>query len=486
MTARIRCWTALGLVCLVSGCTTIRSTPGFEVVEGKEIRGSERFELAIRGIDSRPDGSRQQIRIQPDTIARTYDVEKWRKTWRDVERDRYLAVAGVHDNYDPGIDLIVDPFIAAVCAVFWLPSAVVALEDGGDMFKAFSAGVVSILPFMNMEKVRETVVLDAEQRLVAPTNKRETVTSDRIQGRRIDWELSRAGETVARNRVRWPEPLALDWCEWVLDQPAQTNFVLTLTSDELVVSGETRFRIGADLTDAVRRRWPDAADRPKLNVTPAIRLLDDKKRPVDRLRAGDPGYLEIEARNGLLGPTAYGLTTDLQTQGDVELAADPVAAIPFVSARDTRTILVPLRIHLQAPDGTCRVQATLADVFGRKTAPATLSFPVVHRDLPDVQVFTAVIEPNESGTHALVITLRNAGAGTAEEVRVSLTGLPPGLSATRRDAVLPSIDSMERAAVTLPVSLSTDQVELPIQLEITERLGLPPVRTTFNAAVVIQ
>ncbi len=482
---------ALMAILFTNGCSTIQTTSRHEVNEGKEIKGTEQFELRIARLTEKPLNQQQKVLLEPEAVIRTYQVEQWRKSWNEVTRKRRLAVIGVHNDYNFGMDVFGDIFIGAFGAVFSPIALLMSPDDNGEALVACLSATLGILPFVSgISKgvVTETVDLDIEERLVKPVTKTEEVPSTRINNTRLDWTVLRPGVSDAETgRIRWPEPILLPWCDWVLDQPDKRIFNLTVSSEDITVSGQTKIRMEANLNDVVLRQWPNPVNRPKLGLSLSSVLLDSAGKPLNKLRAGSQAILRLHLKNGVFSPAAYALTPQITALSGPELRWGSPPVVDYVPARDSKSVDVPIQLPLDAPDGIIKLNLQCLDLFNRLTEPTVVELACAHTDLPQLQIFTTTIEPSEDGSGRLLkVTLRNSGQGPADQVRVRLEQLPPGMRCDQAEQVVEHLDARARGTAIFPIVFTADAVEAPVTLRITESLGLAPVVATVKAAVLVE
>lgn len=486
----------LAMAIMTSGCITKRTTAKSNEYEGPEIRGTERFELQVKEFQRKTAGKNEEIRLVPEHIKRHYKVEKWRKNWNEVHRDRFLAVAGVHDNYNAAADLFVDPFAAALLGGIMTPIGVLAMMTGfgTDLFVHGCSALVSILPLVRYDEVKETVDLNIRERQLVPVAKTDDLPSRLINGKRIDWEAIRAdGRREDSGRVAWPDPIMLPWCLWVLDDPLVSNYLVKVSSRDVELKGVKQDRLDVDLRDAINRQWPAPKDRPGLRASIKKATWRDKDgREVFALSAGSNLRLEVEVSNPLFSSDAYYLQIKPVVTGGPALEWGAASTITWLDSFSSQSLMIPVRIPLDTPTATTRISLGGTDVFGRSMDPLIVEASCVRTDLPELSIFSAVIRPVREDDrlnghdYVMEVVVRNRGDGEAREVSVQVESAAENATRSTVQLVIPAIEPHARQAVLHPVksAIRAGVADFPARFTLTEELGMAPVVEELPVAII--
>lgn len=478
------------LVC--SSCSTVNVTHREQYHEGPEIKGTERYWMKVDRYAREARGREELVTIVPDSIERRYKVEHWRKQWDVVERRRHCSVIGVHPEYDPIKEVSMDLICGGLLLVTSPLGVPISLIDSDKDFLLRIAGSsVSILPFVTTEipSVTETVEKHVDLRKVDPISKVDRASFSQLADKRFDWIVLRPdGTRQDRGRVRGNTPIKIPWVDWTLDQPDVPFWNISVSSSDLDLVGNLDGVLDVDLRDALWRQWPDEEGRPlpSLKVQHAIVDATTSNR-LERLGTGKCASVSFEVKSGMFSSPAYMLEAFVECPAVSNL----VVAVPpprrWLKRWSEAQFAVPIQIPLMYQEDGLQLLVGVRDVFGRVYGAATQTVAVVQTPLPDLAVHTAEIRrgAGSASTGELLATIRNRGAGAAEDVRIAV------LSATTLDDVvlaegrIARIEPFDRNQVSLtvriPASLSP---VVPVRLRLSELLGVPPVEVKLEVPFV--
>lgn len=474
------------LLCLgLAGCSTVRVSKGRKTYEGAEIKGTRTYELRVQDLVREPVGVNERVVMAPEEILRRYKREEWRATWDNVTRKRFLALAGVHEEYKGEQDFA-ELILAPLIPLAGMASTPVHREQG----VAFLAGGVAVLPFVTLANKLETVERNRKEIELKPLDKVEDAKQTELNGFRFEWDVEDAsGDVLGKGKVRWPEPIELPWVKWVLKRPLDETWRFAVKSDELTVSGVTRKAFQVDLKDAIHREWPNPKNRPmpSLKVT-GLRVTDWNGKKVETVIAGYPHQLEISIKNGFLSSTAYLVrpVLTLDNEKKVEIETDSRAKV--IGAREEVKIRVPLTFHLDTEDSVREVSGWLEDGFGRRLADISTSVRVRATEAPDLELGDTAFHPEQGRTPGkLLLTLPNRGKGDARGIWIEIY-LPRANDNTFITANVKvdhiAADTAKDVEVLLPEQFLQERKSIPVRFKITEALGLPPILTERDVRVL--
>lgn len=478
---------------IAAGCMTRRSTPMHDVYEGPEIKGTERFEMGIKNIYRNASGVNESLTISPEYVTRHYKVEKWRKTWNEVDRKRFAAVAGVHDNYSFGMDIFGDFFAAAFVGTIGTTIGILMSPvDDGEMFINGISAVVSVLPLVSYGEKNEVVDLDIVEKKLDPVAKADGVSSSMLDGKRINWEiLAQDASRKDKGKIKWPEKIEIPWCDWVLDDPSALYFDLGVDTDELDLKGTKRVRLNIDLKDAVTRKWPKAKDRPPFKTTvKSAEWVDAAGRPLKSLRAGSKAKLIVKISNPWFTNPSYLIQLQSSPVAGPQLELIGSPQLKALDSGSSATLQASVKVPLDAPSETSKINLMLVDAFDRTSPVFTMDTLCEKTDLPELGVYTVTLKPLPESkgnfTHELELVIRNSGAGEARQVTVSLENIPGTLSVASTSQTIESLKPFSRGAVTFPAiaSFAGDTVDFPLGIRLTEELEMDPVIESMNATIM--
>lgn len=481
------------------GCATVSRQRNVITEEGAEIPGTSSFALRIGGVSSVASGTNETVFIKSDRIARKYDVERFETVEEVVERKRFLSVAGVHPEYSVGNDLLFDPImgtIMAFCSPVILPLIIIpapGAPSSADSHTTYGqqvwhgvawigSGIIGILPLVcyDFGGVSETSTSRHHGRSADPGHKEVSVPSDAICGQIIDWRVSLDnGAKVGEGEMRWPDPIQLPYCDWVLQHPEAKELQLTLASKTIALTGNAQLSIPANLLDAVKRRWPDTerAPRVRANVL-STSLIGDDGKPLTVLRAGKSASLRVFVRNEASGSAdTFAIKPIVSTSSDA-LQLKESGQIGVLRCGQTASLDIHLFAPLGTKDETTELRVRLVDVLQRECATTMTPLIIRHADVPELWIRTATLWPMPTGssTHEIDLHIENRGSAPANNVRIELEKLPRGLTILEHPAPIASIPSNQGVHTRVPVRLSNSQGPVSLTVRASESLGLDPAQ----------
>jgi hypothetical protein len=484
----------LPFVCVVAGCRSISVDHRSVVEYHDEVPCSVRYALVVDHLSSSSRGPDELVAMSASTAHREVQVRAVERTWDEVHRERFIALAGVHADYSLRYDLILEPVLGAAALLsspVILLASLLPLSEPGDpptIFQKSGGGLgvlagftLGMLPFVSYDGYgREETIRDDFQSIeLEPATHSSAVMPDSIKGQRVDWSLRLSdGREVSAGNVCWPGPIVLPWCELVLQNPKAREFHIALTSSAMSVSGALSARLPVDLVSAVRRQWPDAASAPPMNARiQSVALVDGEGRHCAALRAGTSALVRIVADNTASGsPNAYAVTPVVMTTSDM-IRVHSANTCESLAPGATTHLEIELSSPLYAPDADVPVRFALKDVFGRTSAPFDSQLRIVQADLPALQVFLVTArEPlRANSSNVLDVVIRNRGRAPASDVTVSLRDLPAGWSSRSEARHAGELAAGERWTTAMPIRVGETSGEVSITVMVSESLGVETV-----------
>lgn len=472
------------------GCRTVSTLDKRSVHERTDESAPVRYELVVDRFVTRPRGVDEEVDIVVDKARRYVSAIVVEEEWREIQRDRVIAVAGVHPEYSFEYDVAWEPlmgFAAVALSPALLAIALLPGDEGenapGVITRLWNATVgiggiaLGAIPLMNMQAdaVRETNRTNRTKRETGVRTNATYVSTASVQGADIDWRLvNSAGNQVSAGRVRWPQPIVLPWTEVVLREPRNRQFNLLIASTNVMLTGVDRCALAVDVMAAVRRRWVSFKDAPLFQAgVSSVSWVDAGGNQLTGRIAGSTAYLRIVATNPLAASAAsYGIvpviegergripakiqkTTDVLEPGSAEALYAQVSA-DALSKNDGH----PLGI-------------TVEDYLGRRSAAYSVALPAEYKSRAELQVF--LVEPCEplrvNSTNCLSIVIRNKGRAPAAGVDVKIVDPPEGWTILSGFRLAKAVNVGERITATVPVLVGRTSGSISLTVRVSEYGG---------------
>lgn len=477
---------SVGILLLCSSCSTINVTHRAEFREGPEIRGTEHFRMNVDRFVREPSGENERVSIVPERIDRHFKIEHWRKKWDDVERERNLAVAGVHDDYSSVMDFFDSTLFAPIFPLL----ALYSVSANGADWVCIPSAFTSWLPFVCLVgPVTEVVQKNVDDRKVEPLDKVEMGRFAQLDCKRINWVvLDPDGSRRGRGRVYGSEPIELPWVKWILEQPDITSFRISVSSSDLDLVGNTNGILNVDLKDAIFRKWPNEGDRPMPSLTVRHELLDaDATNSLDKLMTGQRAWVRIEVSSSTFSSPTYLLEPFVEGKSVSNVIETLPPAMQCLKRGSSTRFDIPIYVPLQFQEDELSFKVGIRDVFGRVFEASALNVAIKQTLLPDLTVHSAEISRDQADSSAwnLVVTVRNRGSGAAKNVVVTLLSCGADVHAVEKQGVVDKIEPFGRDQVVLKIKLGESPgLVIPTHLRLQENLGMPPVEAKVNVPIV--
>lgn len=482
---------------MLAGCSTIQTTPMRKVSEGAEIPGTDKYEIRVSSLSASMQGPIDAVAIVPSSITRHYSVRQYEEQWNEVTRRRYVAVAGVDKQYHVFMDIFGDPLMGVIFLPIFtpaLPFAIFSSDGRKDFIPPLAGGYVGLLPLVNWAPeppINETVKQNIRKTSLQNIDKQVMASSDKLNGKAVKWKVYRVSDGYIKGvgQVKWPQPIGLPLCDWVLDDLLIPSLRIELSSDDLILSGTTTWNLDGEtnLHTLAERRWPDPASRPAFHSeVQFVRWLDHYGNPLQVLKSGQKGAMEIQLCNLQRATPSYLLNIRGATNGgSAFISWADVPSVKYLPGNSSTNIRIPFRIPARLPEPASTVDMVAVDIFGRKTPACIVNMPLRQLDFPQFGIYTAVVR-SRGGKHELVLDVRNRGRGEANQVMVTLEQLPPGLAVEMTQQGIPRIPPYSRHQAVFPLAgaLPVGIYELALRVQITEELELPPTVIDIKAAVM--
>lgn len=490
---------------LLTGCSTISVTPQSRIVEGPMIPGSEYYEVPGVNIVRQADGLNEKFTLDADQIYRCYKVTQTEEKWNEVQRKRYLAVVGVHEDYRLWVDLG-EPFFAigAAFAGCIVPPLVLLSPPNPfeNLPKAIKvdtclAGVVvaAALPGVSCcsnlvtaidysmgkgpapraETVEKNVMLTP-----LPPKQKKEVCSDQKKVNLAVAVRNEQGKLVKQTSSFPGGSLSLG-LDTLLSDDANTNLTFQISSQEPVrLTGEKKqFAFSYKTEDLVRRLLaakPDPSAYAPVGLALSSPQIDDRENGNGdgKLQAGEQGSITLTVANSGSSDGYLVCAESMSCSGDIQLYKSDETAL-LRSGKSAR-VFVPFSIPLKAPDGEETVRFIAKDALGRQSSPLSVRLPYTHRDLPELLISSVKLSriPNERDLYSLEVNIRNRGAGAAEKVKVAVSGLPLSAQLLDKEVFADEIGALSRKTVFIKVRIPGNEParNLKLNLAASERLAV--------------
>jgi len=466
---------------LLTGCSTINVTPRSKITEDAMVPDSEYYEVSNVNIVSQADGLNEKFMVKADSVYRYYSVSQTEEKWDEVIRERYYAVAGIHDNYHIGWDLILEPvltvvfiaglplFYGATClaAVLGEPVTKDHIDWVFGMTKAtvLSASVALVPGIMctifrddfdseseSVEKNRVIVSLGSKQHKEKVTDK----TSAKIN------VIVKNGEgTVLKN-----SSLALGGgfslgLETLLSNNANSNLIFQVFTQEPIrmAGGRTEFSFSYKPECLVQRMLAansNPASYAPVGLTVSAPQIDDSDggNGNGKLEAGEQGKIVLTISNSGPGDAYRVSVKPASLGGEVQLSTSD--ELILLHSGKASLVQVPFSIPLKAPSGESVIQFIAQDALGRQSPPFSVRLPYTHRELPELLISSVNLarSPNERDVYTLEVNVRNRGQGAAEKVKISVDGLPNGATLLDKEVLVNEIAALSRQTVPVRIRIS--------------------------------
>ena len=485
------------LAAVMTGCSTILTTPMSMVSEGEELPGTRIYEMHVGNLTVTSRGPNDFVALVPSEIYRHFKVSQYKEQWDIVYRYRSVYIAGIDEEYSIGKDLFHDPILGAYSLLILTPIVTIGALFSPDMREEcpyLMGAFAGLLPFINIKHGfygSETVKRNKTKIKLQSIDKKESVSSDQLNGRYIKWKVycESNGYIMKAGKMSWPHPIELPLCEWALDNYSIPTLKIELSGDNILLGGTTTWSLSCEtnMHVAAGRRWPDSESRPAFqSEVRFIRWLDPAGNQLRVLKSGQKGTMEIQLRNPPRSTSSYMLKIQNANGGSeafVSWAEAP--SVKYLPGNTTTNLNIPFRIPAQLPDGESAIDLVAVDIFGRTTSPCHVQMPLRQAEFPELGVYTAVVRSKANG-HELVLDVRNRGKGEANQVVVALEQTPAGIAFWGRQQNISLIPPYSRREVVFPLvrSIPAGTTELALRVRISEELELPPMIADIKAVVM--
>ena len=483
----------LSVALFLSGCSTVQSRkPRSEIVDGKEIPGTETFKIENLNINKDSAGETDIFTMDYD-VFRSVKVTQIKKSWTDVERKRYYAISGVDSEYTLASD-IGDLSLGAVGIVFICIGPLSALGLAGKeecaawrstYINAFIPGVCECGGGINDgSPIVETNRVNEIEKIVSPR------VSRKKSGRKCDdffvhvfsGEKKVLGGKIKDGKFKIS---IKDLLRMTSERPMVK---IVCSSQEIPVLGQNEFSFRYDFANVMDRYRAYEKKYPTSSLSVLSKysvFVSDKNLGNRRLLAGEKGVVNVFLC-AIGEGDCYRVKSSIKSISG-ELAFENPEGVNFLKAMQPSRIKIPFSLPLKAKDGIAIFEVTAEDALGRKSKPVQFKVPYVHRELPQLQmVDIALNSTGKKNEYNLEVVLRNKGTGDAEKITLKVDGTPSVGSLIASNVSIKKIAPYSRKTVKLQIKIPENTVEKMVKIKFvaTERFGVGGVTREVSLPII--